>query len=164
LNKEYGDDEAREDGVDDTQTINLRKIIAFELDSELYGADIDEVAEVMEMVPIMHLPNVPAFILGLINLRGTIVPLIDLRVLFNLNQKAWNNDSRIIIMKGNNFLVGIVADCMQDLLRLHPEAFHPSPPDATRIDTEYFKQVSKVDDRLLIVLDMKKFLEKTARK
>ena len=125
---------------------------------------IAEVAEIMLIPPIMPLPHVPDFILGLINLRGDIVPVVDLRVRFKLNQAPRDTESRIIVMKEDTLQVGVVVDRMWRLLRLPPEAFQPPPSGVAQIDPEYFKEVSDVDDRMLIVLDMHKILKETARK
>ena len=134
------------------------------MDDELYGADIGEVAEILEMVPIMPLPNVPAFILGLVNLRGAIVPVIDLRIQFGLAHKGFDINSRIIILKAEQLIVGIVVDRLWELLRLDPSAFQPPPPDVAKIDPEYFKEVTSVQGRMLIALDIHRLLSGTARK
>ena len=161
---EIQDDYDWEDELEERKTLDLRKIIAFELDNELYGVDIAEVAEIMLIPPIMPLPHVPDFILGLINLRGDILPVVDLRVRFMLTQAPLDSDSRIIVMKEDTLQVGVVVDQMWRLLRLTPEAFQPPPSGVAQIDPEYFKEVSDVDDRMLIVLDMHKILKETARK
>lgn len=140
-------------------TMRQRKVVTFELDDELYGADIEDVAEIMELTAIRPLPNVPELVLGLINLRGTIMPVIDLGIRFGLNRKPWDEESRIIVMKSGSLLVGIVVNRMWELLRLPPEAFQPPPPDVAKIDAEYFKEVSEVHGRMLIVLDMGKILQ-----
>ena len=142
---------------------NLRKIVAFELDQELYGADIADVAEMMPMQSIMPLPNVEEHVLGLINLRGSIVPVIDLRIIFGLTCNPLGLESRIIIMCANELLVGMLADRMWELLRLPPDAFQPPPADASKAQAEFFKEVGQINDRMLVVLDIKKILAKTAR-
>jgi len=156
-----------DEGEDETEGIrkfNLRRIVAFEMDDELYGADIGEVAEILDMVPIVPLPNVPAFILGLVNLRGAIVPVIDLRIRFGLARKEPDGSSRIIILKAERLVVGIIVDRLQELLRLDPGIFQPPPNAVAKIDPEYFKEVASVQGRMLIVLDIKRLLTETARK
>jgi purine-binding chemotaxis protein CheW len=153
-----------EEETEGIRRFNLRRIVAFEMDDELYGADIGEVAEILEMVPIMPLPNVPAYILGLVNLRGSIVPVIDLRIRFGLAHKGFDQDSRIIILNAGNLTVGIVVDRLWELLRLDPGAFQPPPVTAAKIDHEYFKEVASVQGRMLIVLDIQRLLTETARK
>ncbi len=120
--------------------------------------DIDEVAEIVEMLPLRPLPNVPELILGVINLRGTVVPVIDLRVRFGLNRKSFDKESRILVMKEKNLLVGMAVDRMWELLRLPQESFQPPPEDVAEANGECFKEISEVDGRMLIVLDVKKTL------
>jgi purine-binding chemotaxis protein CheW len=159
----YGEWEDDPDEGQDGQELNLRKIVAFELDNELYGVDIAMVAEIMRLVPVRPLPNVPDFILGLINLRGSIVPVIDPRTRFQLHRKPWDSESRIIVMKDNEMLVGVVVDRLWEMLRLPPEVFQPPPGVGAKIDAEYFKEVSQIEERMLIILDMKKILSDTKR-
>jgi purine-binding chemotaxis protein CheW len=153
-----------EEETEGIRRFNLRRIVAFEMDDELYGADIGEVAEILEMVPIMPLPNVPAYILGLVNLRGKIVPMIDLRIRFGLVHKGFDQESRIIILNAGDLTVGVVVDRLWELLRLDPGAFQPPPVTAAKIDHEYFKEVASVQGRMLIVLDIYRLLTETARK
>jgi purine-binding chemotaxis protein CheW len=153
-----------EEETEGIRRFNLRRVVAFEMDDELYGADIGEVAEILEMVPIMPLPNVPAYILGLVNLRGKIVPMIDLRIRFGLVHKGFDQESRIIILNAGDLTVGVVVDRLWELLRLDPGAFQPPPVTAAKIDHEYFKEVASVQGRMLIVLDIYRLLTETARK
>ncbi len=143
-------------------TFGARKIISFVLDDELFGAEIDEVAEIMEMTAIMPIPNVADFVLGLINLRGTIVPVVDLRSRFGLNQRAWTVDSRIVIMKERNLLVGVVVDSMWESLRLPKDAFQPAPQGVAKMDAEYFREVCVAKGRMVSVLDIAKIIADTS--
>jgi len=157
-------DEEWEDHLETRRKLNLRRIIAFEMDDELYGADIAEVAEILDMAPIMPLPNVPEFVLGVANLRGTILPVIDLRIRFGLSLRSFDDNSRIIVLTAGQFLVGIVVDRLWELLRLDQEGFQPPPPDVAKIDAEYFKEVTQVKGRMLIVLDINRLLFETSKK
>jgi len=141
-----------------------RKIISFVLDDELFGAEIDEVAEIMEMTTIMPIPNVADFVVGLINLRGTIVPVVDLRARFGLNRNAWTVDSRIVIMKEKNLLVGVVVDRMWESLRLQEDAFQPAPEGVAKMDAEYFREICTARGRMVSILDIAKILADTAAK
>lgn len=149
---------------DALRTSAFRRIITFQLDKETYGAEIGEVAEIMEMVPIMPIPHVPPFILGLVNLRGTIVPIVDLRVRFGLERNPWTGDARIVIMRENNLVVGVAVDGMWESLRLPEESFQPAPHGVAKIDAEYFNEVCEVKGRMVIILDIKKILADTAMK
>ncbi len=139
-----------------------RRIISFALDAEIYGVDMGSVAEIMELAEIMPVPNVPELVLGLINLRGAIVPVIDLRFLFGLHRKPWNKDSRIVIMKEKALLVGVVVDSMWESLRLSPDDFQPTPHSSTKVDSAYFKDISVVSGRVVSVLDIARILSDTA--
>jgi len=147
---------------EEASTSRVRKIIAFALDDEVYGLDIGDVAESLEMVPIRPLPHVHDFILGMINLRGNMVPLLDLRARFGLNRRPWEHDSRILVIKDQKQLVGIVADRIIGLRRLAAAEFQPPPPGVAKVDAEYFKEVSRVDGQLLIIPDIKRILADTA--
>jgi purine-binding chemotaxis protein CheW len=145
-------------------SFGARKIISFVLDDELFGAEIDEVAEIMEMTTIMPIPNVADFVVGLINLRGTIVPVVDLRARFGLNRNAWTVDSRIVIMKEKNLLVGVVVDRMWESLRLQEDAFQPAPEGVAKMDAEYFREICTARGRMVSILDIAKILADTAAK
>ncbi len=145
-------------------SFGARKIISFVLDDELFGAEIDEVAEIMEMTTIMPIPNVADFVVGLINLRGTIVPVVDLRARFGLNRNAWTVDSRIVIMKEKNLLVGVVVDRMWESLRLPEDAFQPAPEGVAKMDAEYFREICTARGRMVSILDIAKILADTAAK
>ena len=154
-------DEARAESTGKAEPA-LRRIISFELDDELYGADIHEVAEIMEMTPIMPLPNTRASVLGLINLRGATVPVIDLRLEFGLNVKPCTPDTRIIIMKHSNLLVGVVVDRMWELLRIAAGDLQPVPPGVASIHPRFFRGVCSVTKHMLVLLDMGRILTETA--
>jgi purine-binding chemotaxis protein CheW len=143
-------------------TFGARKIISFMLDDELFGAEIDEVAEIMEMTTIMPIPNVADFVVGLINLRGTIVPVVDLRARFGLNRNPWTSDSRIVIMKEGTLLVGVVVDRMWESLRLPSDAFQPAPEGVAKIDAEYFREICTAKGRMVSILDIARILADTA--
>jgi len=153
-----------EDETEGIGRFDLRRIVAFEMDDELYGADIGEVSEILEIVPIMPLPNVPTFVLGLVNLRGALVPVIDLRIRFGLAHNEFDHNSRIIVLNAGQLIVGIVVDRLWELLRLDPGTFQPPPATLTKIDHEYFKDVANVKGRMIIVLDIGKLVTDTAKK
>jgi purine-binding chemotaxis protein CheW len=112
----------------------------------------------------MPIPNVANFVVGLINLRGTIVPVVDLRARFGLNRNAWTVDSRIVIMKEKNLLVGVVVDSMWESLRLPKDAFQPAPEGVAKMDAEYFREICTARGRMVSILDIAKILADTAAK
>jgi len=144
------------------KSVNLRKVIAFDLGNELYGVNIGYVSSIMQPRSVMPLPNVPDFVLGLINLRGSLLPLIDLRVKFNLDIQPLNDDSRVVILESGNYRVGLLVDKVWELLRMDADAFQPAPADVAKIDKDYFLEVCPVEERMLIVLDIAVLLNDTA--
>lgn len=139
------------------------KIIAFELNDELYGVDVNNVVEIIKPLPIMPLPNVPEFILGLINIRGEILAVIDLSVLFHLDRHGVDDHTRIIVMQDNFRKAGVMVDRVHELKRLRADAFQPPPEDAFKIDRTFCQKVTTLDHRLLTVLEMENILKNTAR-
>lgn len=144
--------------------LSTRRIISFILDREIYGVEMGEVAEIRELTPIMPVPNVADHVLGLMNLRGTIMPVIDLRILFGLERKPWTGESRIVIMKEKNLLVGVIVDSMWESLRISNDNFQPAPQGVTKIDVQYFRDISLVNGRVVSVLDIARILSDTAEK
>lgn len=141
---------------------NLRKIIAFDFADELYGVDIQYVGAILLVSPIMPIPNVSNFVLGLINLRGSLLPLIDLRIKFGLKALALTPESRVVVLENSDLKVGMIVDRVWELLRLPPESFQPAPPGVAKIDPQYFQEVCSIDGRMLIVLNVEKLLVETA--
>lgn len=141
----------------------LHSLIAFELSGELYGVPITDVREISEPLPLMPLPNVPAHVLGLINLRGVVLPVIDLRRKFELSLQPDGPDSRLIVVKGPGYPVALRVDAVRDLARLPQVDFQPAPPDVARIDPEYYEQVAVLDSgEMLIELNVEELLADTA--
>lgn len=140
----------------------IRKIVAFDFADELYGVDIDQVGAILLLLPVMPLPNVPDFILGMVNLRGSLLPLIDLRIKFGLGVNVLTENSRIVVLEKEDLKVGMIVDRVWTLLRLPQDGFQPAPPGVAKIDAEYFKEVCSVEGRLLIILNIEKLLMETA--
>ncbi len=136
----------------------LRNLVVFELGDELYGVPATEVIEVRAPLALMPLPNVPPHVLGLINLRGVVLPVLDLRRKFGLHLKPHGPDNRLIILKGPGYSVAVWVDRVLDLARLPRADFQPAPPGVARIDPEYYDQVTTLDGRILIELNVQKLL------
>lgn len=141
----------------------LRRLVAFELGDDVYGVPITQVAEIRETLAVTPLPNAADHVLGLANLRGVVLPVIDLRRRFQLPLKPEGPDNRLIVLKGSEYLVGVWVDAARGLERLPQASFQPAPPDVARIDQEYYEQVTTLDDgRILIELDVQRLVADTA--
>jgi len=160
---------------------SLRSLVTFELSGELYGVPVTDVAEIREPPAIMPLPNVEPHVLGLINLRGVVLPVIDLRRKFDLNGfvvatsvassastttevvTTSHRDNRLIVLRGPGYPVALWVDSVRGLARLPQADFQPAPPGVARIDPEYYDQVVMLDGRMLIELDVQRLLTDTGR-
>jgi purine-binding chemotaxis protein CheW len=144
--------------------LDLRRLMAFELGDELYGVSAAGVAEIREPLPLMPVPNVPSHILGLANLRGTVMPVIDLRRRFGFEAKADTPDHRLIILKGPGYAAALRVDSVYGLARLPQTDFQPAPPGVARVAPEYYSQIATLDGRMLIELNVRELLSDTALK
>jgi purine-binding chemotaxis protein CheW len=144
--------------------MNLRRLVVFELSGELYGVSIDIVNEISRPLPLMPLPHTPAYVLGLVNLRGTVLPVIDLRRKFALtpiHPTSETGENRLLFLKTSTMQAALWVDAMHELARIPREAFKPAPQGVARIAPEYYRHVAMLDNRLLIELNAEKLLADT---
>jgi purine-binding chemotaxis protein CheW len=134
------------------------QLVVFSLANEEYGVAIGQVQEIIRPQGITRIPGMPTFIEGVINLRGKIIPIIDLRDRFGLAQKEADSNTRVVVAEVSSQTVGLVVDSVSEVLRLANDAIDPLPPTITNIDGEYLKGVGKLDRRLIILLDLEKVL------
>lgn len=137
---------------------NLIQLVTFKLGVEEFGVDILKVQEIIRLLPITKVPNAPKFVEGVINLRGKVIPVIDMRRRFGLPPGNRDNSTRIKVMNLQGQVVGFVVDAVSQVLRI-PESTVEAPPAVVAgIGSEYMRGVGKLDDRLLILLDLDKLL------
>jgi len=132
--------------------------LTFTLDQERYAVDIAKVREVLEFSTVTKVPRTPEFMRGMINLRGNIVPIVDMRIKFNLDKVAYDAFTVVIILNVANRVVGMVVDGVSDVLTLLPEQIRPSPEFGSTFDTEYLVGLGAVDQRMLILVDIEKLM------
>ncbi len=135
-----------------------RELLTFTLGSEEYGIDILKVQEIRGYDAVTMIANSPDFIKGVINLRGIIVPIIDMRIKFSLGNVTYNNLTVVIILNVANRVVGIVVDGVSDVIALTPEQIKAAPEFSSSLDMEYISGVGTVDDRMIIVVDIEKLM------
>ncbi|SHL01372.1 chemotaxis protein CheW [Rhodothermus profundi] len=141
-----------------TSRTQLLQLVSFLIENEEFGVDILNVQEIIRPVDITRVPNAPAFVEGVINLRGRIVPVVDLRKRFNLPQRERDKNSRIIVVELGDKIVGFMVDAVREVLRVDPSVIEPPPELAIGIDAHYITGVAKLEDRLLILLDLERIL------
>jgi len=138
----------------------MLQLVSFKLGDEEFGVDIMQVQEIIRMQEITSVPNAPEFVEGVINLRGRVIPIIDLRKRFGLEEKSHDKATRIIVVKVDDLTVGLVVDEVSEVLRIPADTVEPPPPIVAGVESEYIKGVGKLEDRLLILLDLSKTLSK----
>lgn len=135
-----------------------REYLAFRLGSEEYGIDILKVQEIRGYEATTRLANVPDFILGLSNLRGAIVPIIDMRIKFRLGEPKYDELTVTIILNIGDRIVGIVVDSVSDVMALSAEQIRPAPAMGTLMDTNHLIGLGALEDRMLILVDIEKLM------
>ena len=136
------------------------QLVSFNLGDEEYGVDILKVQEINRMVHVTRVPRAPEFVEGVINLRGKVIPIVDLRKRFGLPARAFDKNSRIIVVDVEGRTVGLIVDGVSEVLRLGMETNEPPPSMVAGVDAEYIWGVGKLEDRLLILLDLARVLAK----
>jgi purine-binding chemotaxis protein CheW len=134
------------------------QIVVFELGSELYGMDIAAVESIIKMQTITRLPHSPEFVEGVTNLRGKVLPVIDLRRRFGLPPQEFNKNSRIIVISVNRTEVGMIVDGVSEVLTVPDQAVEPAPAIATTVNSVFITGIAKIDERLVILLDLERVL------
>ncbi len=140
------------------QDAELLQLVTFSIGEEEFGVDILSVQEIIRMMDITKVPRAPEFVEGVINLRGKVIPIIDLRRRFGLSTRDHDKHTRIIVIEINNMIVGFVVDSVSEVLRIPASTVEPPPPVVSGLESEYISGVGKLEDRLLILLDLNKLL------
>jgi purine-binding chemotaxis protein CheW len=136
----------------------LNQLISFAVGDEEYGLDILRVKEVIRIREITRLPRAPSFVRGIINLRGDVIPIIDLRDRFGLEQQQYTVMTRVIVVDVDDRLVGMVVDAVSQVVRIQADQIDPPPPIVGGLSVEYIKGVGKLDERLVILLNIDRIL------
>jgi purine-binding chemotaxis protein CheW len=134
------------------------EFLTFALGAESYGIEILKVQEIRGYEAVTSIPNAPPFLKGVINLRGTIVPIVDLRIKLNFANVEYNRFTVVIIINVANRVLGIVVDSVSDVMTLTPEQIRPAPDFAGTFDTEYLMGLATVDGRTLILMDIERLM------
>jgi len=141
------------------QSDDLLQLASFKIGSEEFGIDILKVQEINRMVEITRLPQAPDYVEGVINLRGKVIPIVDLRKRFGLDVKEHDKNTRIVVVDISGHVTGMVVDSVSEVLRLPTNTIEPPPEIVTGVDSQFIRGVAKLDDRLLIFLDLSKIID-----
>ncbi|MBF0227223.1 MAG: purine-binding chemotaxis protein CheW [Desulfobacterales bacterium] len=156
--------------LDVTQTIktdvNRRegKYLMFSLGKEEYGIVILKIKEIIGMMPVTSVPQTPSFVKGVINLRGKVIPIIDLRLRFNMDSEEYNDRTCIIVVEiahnSVNIIMGVVVDSVSEVATIKEEDIENTPAFGTKLKTDYILGMAKLEGRVKILLDIDKVLSK----
>src|SRR5690554_7839685 len=137
-----------------------KEYLIFTLANQEYGIDILKVQEIRgyDDQSVTRIANVPSFIKGVTNLRGVIVPIVDMRIKFNLDSVEYTNETVVVILNIKSRVVGIVVDGVSDVLMLQPSQISAAPSFGTAFSTEYLTGIGTLDDRMLILVDIEKLM------
>lgn len=136
--------------------------LTFMLDHEQFAVDISKVREVLEFTSVTKVPRTPEFMRGVINLRGSVVPVVDLRLKFGLTRTESTIDTCVIITeveaRGEKTVLGALADSVQEVIELEPESIEPPPRMGTRVNIDFIRGMGKRDEKFMIILDIDRVL------
>lgn len=137
---------------------NEIQLVACAIDGEEYAVDIKSVQEIIRLLDVTRVPHASPYVSGVINLRGRVIPVMDIRKRFGLPSKVPNETTRIVIINWNGLLVGILVDSVSEVIRLPRHAIEHSLSCSSNVNTEFFNGIGKLGQRLLIMLNIDKIL------
>ncbi len=137
-----------------------RQYLSFKLDEEEFALDISKVREVLDFTKITKVPQTPDFMKGVINLRGSVVPVVDLNKKFSIKDTEKTVNTRIIIgevdIEGDSVVLGVLADSVHEVMELEPDSIEPAPKIGTKLNTDFIKGMGKRDEEFVMILDIDK--------
>lgn len=136
----------------------LLELVSFNVGNEEFGVDISYVQEIIRMMQITKVPNAPEFVEGVINLRGRVIAVINLRYKLGLSKIDYDKNTRIIVVEVKGNTVGFIVDAVSEVLRIPANITEAPPEIVSGIDSDFIKSVGKLEDRLLILIDLEKIL------
>ena len=143
-----------------TGITEITQYLTFKLAEEVFALDISKVREVLDFTAITKVPRTPEFMRGVINLRGNVVPVVDMRLKFGMTMTEKTVNTCIIIVEidldGDKTILGALADAVQEVLDLGPDMIEPAPKIGTRLKTEFIRGMGKRDEQFIIILDIDK--------
>ncbi len=134
------------------------QLVVFDLAAEFYGVDIGDVREIIRMQSITRVPGAPQFVEGVINLRGRVVPVVDLRKRLDLEANEQTKESRVVVVDSAGRDVGVIVDAVTEVLRIPLSAVEPPSSMITNADSDYLRGIARLEDKLIILLDLSKVL------
>ena len=142
----------------ETNETTAEQYLSFGIGEELFAVDVAKVREVLEIMPITKIPRAPDFMKGVINVRGSVVPVVDLRIKFGMAEAEDTVDTCIVVMEVNleteTIVLGAKVDAVEEVVDLDSDQIEPAPKIGTRLNTEFIKGIGKREDKFIILLDI----------
>ncbi|NLM10162.1 MAG: chemotaxis protein CheW [Clostridiaceae bacterium] len=132
----------------------IRQFVKFSVGDEEFGVEISKVREIIKLQEMLKVPNAPPYIEGLVNLRGSVLTIYNLRKRLGMRDKEFDENCKIITVYHNDLLVGFTVDMVNEIVRVDEENIDDTPPSVPNIDKKFLSKVVKLDDRLMFVLDL----------
>ncbi|MBV8665498.1 MAG: chemotaxis protein CheW [Burkholderiaceae bacterium] len=139
-------------------TGQVAEYLAFCIGREEYGIDIQKVQELRGYESVTTIPNSPAHLKGVVNLRGVITPIVDMRIKLNVGEPSYDQFTVVIVLSLNGKQVGMVVDSVADVIRLEPEQIKPAPTLGNAVDTDYLTGIATVNERMIILMEIEKLV------
>ena len=141
-----------------TQITDTRQYLTFKLGNEVFATDVSKVREVLDFTAVTKVPRTPDYMSGVINLRGSVVPVVDLRLCFEMSKTEKTVNTCIVVVEmlldGESTVIGALADSVEEVIDLEPEQIQPPPRIGTQIRTDFIKGMGKRDSQFLMILDI----------
>ena len=134
------------------------QFVTFSIGEETYGVEVLRVQEIIGMTQITHVPNAVSFMKGVINLRGAVVPVVDMRIKFGMSERDYDAFTVIIIVEVKGRLVGMIVDTVSDVANIPVESIQDTPHFTAKIETDFIKGIGQLDSRLVIILDVERIM------
>jgi purine-binding chemotaxis protein CheW len=141
-----------------TENAGSMQLVSFRLAQEEYGIEITRVQEIILMGDITRIPQTPDYVKGLINLRNTVIPVVDLRLRFGIPSQEPTDETRIMVVNMAGKTIGVIVDAVSEVLRISGDQISPPPPTVTGLDRDYLNGLVNLENRLLILLNIDKML------
>ena len=144
--------------MEETNVTSSRQYVTFSLADELFGVEVSRAREILSLTPLTKVPQTPAYLLGVINLRGQVVPVVDMRLKLGLPAAEETEDTCIIVIEvqvdGEAIVVGALADAVREVLEVRDDQIEPPPRLGTKLNTEFINGMGKVDEQFMILLNI----------
>ncbi len=138
--------------------MGVQQLIKFQVSDETFGIGITEIFQILKPQEIFKVPNTPPFVEGLLNLRGKVLTVFNLRKRFNMPEKENDENTKIIIINMNGYLLGFTVDSVTEIVRVPDEEIETTPPSITSFDKRFISGVAKLGDKLILLLNLEKVL------